>query len=85
MSPERQVLAKVALAGAALLVLDVAGPHALDALAFSERLFSGDAWGLVVAALTATLVCGRIAVYFIFPGYLLAALVLWLSGAIERR
>jgi uncharacterized membrane protein YbhN (UPF0104 family) len=78
-SPERQRLAKGALAGATLLVLDITGPRVLDALAVSDRLFSGDAWGLVVAALTATLVCCRIAVYFVFPGYLLAALVFWLS------
>ena len=77
MSPERQRLAKAALVAVALLVVDVAGPRALEALAVSDRLFSGGAWGLVVAAVTVMLVCGRIAVYFIFPGYLLATLVFW--------
>lgn len=75
MSPERQRLARTALVGAVLLVLDIAGPHALDALDASNRLFSGDAWGLVAAALIVTLVGVRIAVCFILPGYLLAALV----------
>jgi hypothetical protein len=66
--------------GAALLVLDIVGPRALDALAVSDRLFSGGAEGLVVAALTVTLVCVRIAVCCILPGVLLAALVFRLSG-----
>ena len=78
MSLERQKVAKTALAGAALLVLDVAGPRALDALAVSDRLFSGDAWGSVAAALTVMLVCSRMAICCILPGYLLAALVFWL-------
>lgn len=67
--------------GAALLVLDVVGPHALDALAVSDRLFSGGAGGLIVAASTVAFVCVRIAVCCILPGYLLAALVFWLSAA----
>jgi hypothetical protein len=39
--------------------------------------------GRKALALTATFVCVRIAAYFVFPGYLLAALVRWLSTPSE--
>ena len=67
--------------GAALLVLDVAGARLFDALAVSEQLFAGGIWGAVSAASTVLLVCGRITLCFVFPGYLVAALVLWVLGA----